>query len=87
MAFCSLGLFFWLTTHYQKTCPTKPDERTGTVYPLDEHGRVVYLTLSEHRTVVAGEAGGIALGLCIGFIEIRHRWIGRKNRTAPIIPG
>jgi len=85
--FSSLGLFFWVTTHYQKTCPTTPDEQTGAVYPLDEHGRFVYLTLPEHRTVVASETFYIAMWLCAGVVEIRHLWLRRKERTAPILPG
>jgi hypothetical protein len=87
LLFSSLGLFFWATTHYQETCPTTPDEQSGAVYPLDEHGRFVYLTLSEHRTVVAAQTFYIAMWLCAGAVEIRHGWLRRKERTAPILPG
>jgi hypothetical protein len=81
---------FWLTTSYQKICPTAPDEQAGAIYPLDEHGRFVYLTLAQHRNVVAAEAYLIALAFCaacLGVVEMRRRWLRQKERTAPILPG
>ena len=87
MLFSSLGLFFWLTTNYQKRCPTTPNEQAGAIYPLDEHGRFVYLTLAQHRKVAAAEAWGITLGICCGTVEIRDRWLRyAKKRGSPVRP-
>ena len=79
MLLLSLGLLFWLDLHYQKIRPTTPNEQGGAVYPLDDHGRVVYLTLGEHRRFVAVEACFIALWLCGGAIEIWRRWVRRRE--------
>jgi hypothetical protein len=45
----------WLINHYEKSCPTQPSEEKGITYPLNEHGSVVYLTLVQHRRVLALE--------------------------------
>ena len=87
MAFCSLGLLFWLTTNYQNTRPTTPNELVGAVYPLDEHGRFVYLTAAEHQKIIASQACCYALLACYIAVEIRYRRQRRaKDQNAPIHP-
>ena len=82
----SLAVLSWLTANYQNICPKTPNEQAGAVYPLDVRGRVVYLTLAEHRKFFASEACFIALWLCMGAVEIRRRWLRRaegRNTPAP----
>src|SRR5271168_1868573 len=59
----SLGLFFWLTRYYFGICPTEPDNQIGVIYPLNEHGRVVYLSLAQHRNLQEATALWI-VGAC-----------------------
>jgi hypothetical protein len=80
MLFSSFGLLFWLTMRYQRMCPTTPDELTGAIYPLDEHGRFVYLTLAQHRNVAAAQTFLVAMLLCAGVVEIRNRWLRSANK-------
>ena len=85
MLFSSAGLLFWLTASYQKTCPATPNEQAGAIYPLDERGRFAYLTLAQHRNVVAAEACFITLWICTGIVEIRNGWLRRaRKRSAPV---
>jgi hypothetical protein len=43
-----IWLAFFYSTHYcQNTRPTVSDEQSGRIYPLSEHGHIVYLTLGE----------------------------------------
>jgi hypothetical protein len=64
MLYLSAVPAFWLDMHYQHTCPTTPNEQSGAVYPLDDHGRVVYLTLAEHRKFEAALTYFIGMWLC-----------------------
>jgi hypothetical protein len=61
----SIGLTSHLFDHYQRTCPKELDEQDGFIYPLNNHGSVVYLNLAEHRTMQAAWAylGGSVLGI------------------------
>jgi hypothetical protein len=72
----SLGLTFHLFDHYQRTCPK--DEQDGFIYPLNNHGSVVYLNLAEHRTMQAAWAylGGSVLGLFAFGI-----WLSREPKV------
>jgi hypothetical protein len=82
LLFSSFGVLFWLTQNYQKACPTAPDEQAGAVYPLDEHGRIVYLTLAEHQKLVVDERCLFALCLCVGAIEVRDMLRRRARRNS-----
>ena len=73
MALSAIGLVTWLTRTYQNTCPTEPNEQAGAVFPLDDHGRIVYLTLAEHKRVIAGETCFITLWISVLVVEIMHR--------------
>lgn len=68
----------WLTYHYEKICPIDRDERVGAVYPLNEHGNVVYLTLGQHRQILAGQTYLIGSVLCSFAIGI---WTSLKPRA------
>lgn len=52
LLFCSLGILFWLNSRYYNKCPTTRNERVGAIYPLDNNGRFVYLTLAQHRSLL-----------------------------------
>jgi hypothetical protein len=87
MLFSSLGLLFWVTTRYQRICPTTPNEQVGAIYPLDEHGRFVYLTSGQHRNVAAVEAYLIVSWLCAAVVETRNVLLRRaKKLSAPVHP-
>src|ERR1700722_9146184 len=66
-----------LTYRYEKICPDEPNEQAGTISPLNEHGSIVYLTLAQHRNIVAGEAYLIGSVLC--FLPVAG-WANRKWR-------
>jgi hypothetical protein len=44
-------MLFWLSYHYEKICPQAPDYDRGIIYPLDEHGTILYLTLAQDRKI------------------------------------
>jgi hypothetical protein len=73
MAFCSMGLLFWLTRSYQNTRPTTPNELVGAIYPEDEQGRIVYLTSAEHQEFIAAQAFVVAMVVCVAAVEIRRQ--------------
>jgi len=76
----SLASLTWLTGSYQKICPPMPNEQVGAIYPLDERGRFVYLTVAQHRNMVAAQALFIALWLCTVVVEVRNGWQRRANK-------
>jgi hypothetical protein len=76
----SVILYPWLTDHYQKICPKKPDEERGSIYPLNEHGSIVYLTLEQHRKILAGTACLVGSWVCFLAVGI---WIERGKTTIP----
>ena len=41
-----------LTQYYQATRTEFPESKLGRIYELNEHGRIVYLTLPEHCLVL-----------------------------------
>jgi hypothetical protein len=56
-----------LSMRYQKTLPTESDPDEGRIYPMDDHGHIVFLNTDENRqfhsllwggwlTVAAGSA-------------------------------
>ena len=71
-------ILFWLTDHYAKMCPLEPDEQVGAVYRLNDHGSIVYLTLAQHRKMVAGQAYLVGAILCFVAVEI---WSSRQSRA------
>jgi len=60
-----------LVDHYGKICPTKPDEQAGFIYSLNDHGTALYLTLSQHREIVALE---IYLAVSVPFLFAVGTW-------------
>jgi len=69
-------LLFWLTDHYAKTCPAEPDEQAGATYRLNDHGSVVYLTMSQRRNMLAGQAFLVVSILCFVALEV---WTSREQ--------
>jgi hypothetical protein len=66
-----------LTYHYEKICPSEPDERAGAIYPLNEHGSIVYLTLDQHWKILAGQIYLIGSVFCFLAVGV---WANRKRR-------
>ena len=76
----NVTLLPWLTNHYQKNCPKKLDEERGVIYPLNEHGSIVYLTLEQHRKMLAGNAYLVGSVFCFFAVGM---WIERGKTTIP----
>jgi hypothetical protein len=76
----NVTLLPWLTSHYQKICPKKLDEERGVIYPLNEHGSIVYLTLEQHRKMLAGNAYLVGSVFCFFAVGM---WIERGKTTIP----
>jgi len=59
---------FWLRNQYARSLPHFANSAVGRTYPLNTHGRVVYLTSSEHTPlhtlIISSE------GLFVGVILI-----------------
>jgi hypothetical protein len=72
-----ITLLPWLSAHYQKICPTTPDEQAGIIYPLNQHGSIVYLTLAQHRKILAGDA--YLAGSVLGFVVLGVWATGRPS--------
>ncbi|MFZ0782007.1 MAG: hypothetical protein WAM86_12755 [Candidatus Sulfotelmatobacter sp.] len=51
--FLSLFFNFWLWQFFAQTRPTAPDPANGRIYSIDNHGRVVYLTMIEYCAAYA----------------------------------
>ena len=67
------------------TEPQRDRQLAKSTDPLDERGRFAYLTLAQHRNVVAAEACFITLWICTGIVEIRNGWLRRaRKRSAPV---
>ncbi|HEX8817129.1 MAG TPA: hypothetical protein VF753_16650 [Terriglobales bacterium] len=62
----SLAILVWLSAHYFSICPRVPDLQTGHVFPLDNHGAIVYLTKSENFKMLA--AKGLFLATWLAFV-------------------
>jgi len=72
----STALLFWLTHNYQRTCPASPDEGRGIIFPLNEHGSIVYLDSAQHHTYLA------ACGYMImsGLFFVGGVWMKQRNK-------
>jgi hypothetical protein len=60
--------FYYLSNHYDDTRPTVADEVSGRVFPLNSHGHVVYLTMTEEyliRFLVLAAVGCFISGFVI----------------------
>lgn len=74
----SMVCLFW---HYAETRPIAAQQQVGRVYPLNIHGRVVYLTRPEHIGVDLLEATAVVcialFSLCI--LILKHRETARLS--------
>jgi hypothetical protein len=77
MVLIPLTLLSRLYDHYEKICPVRQDDAAGAIFPLNEHGSIVYLTLSQHKNIVAGEAYAIGTWVCAVAVGV---WANRKRR-------
>lgn len=67
-----------LSVCFVRTCPAAPDPPSGHIYPLDNHGHVVYLTLWQHRWfegLLAFAFASVATLVCKGLVE----WFSRSG--------
>jgi hypothetical protein len=72
-----VGLLFvaspWLLSQYVASAPSAADPLSGHVQPFNQHGIVVYLSMSE-QLCVHGSAGlGVLLLGASGLLLARHR--------------
>jgi hypothetical protein len=70
----TLGLCFWVSScvlweHYAHTRPAVQQPDLGRVYPLNEHGTVVYLNSHEHFLLYTLMVVGYGLILLTGAIH------------------
>jgi hypothetical protein len=81
MAFIS---FFSAVSYVYVDAPNKPDQLTGHIYPLNNHGYVTYLTRREDRTRKGLFAAFVIFGAAAIFIDWR---IGsgrsQRNQSGP----
>jgi len=61
---CTAYFYF----HYADTCPTAEEKEIGRSYPLNVHGRIVYLTRTEKFQLNALE--GVTVGCGLTFIAL-----------------
>jgi hypothetical protein len=61
---CTAYFYF----HYADTCPTTEQTEIGRSYPLNVHGRIVYLTRTEKFRLNALE--GVTVGCILSFIAL-----------------
>jgi hypothetical protein len=77
MVLIPLILLSRLYDHYEKICPVRQDDAAGAIFPLNDHGSIVYLTLSQHQNIMAGEAYLFGSFVCCVAIAV---WVNRKRR-------
>ena len=55
LAFLAFAILFSLNSHYLSSCPANPSVQRGQIYPLDNHGKIVYLTKTENNKILFAE--------------------------------
>jgi len=78
----SIGLASSLFNSYHRTCPKEVDEQDGFIYPLNNHGSIVYLNLAEHRKM---QAAWTYLVMSVVGVFIFGVWLSREP-TAETVP-
>lgn len=65
----------YLVDHYERVCPVVADEKTGTIFQLNEYGDIVYLTRREHQRVLIIKyyATCSGIGMAVSIIVIGKR--------------
>jgi hypothetical protein len=85
MALCGLGLtgWVWAMSVYQSylDLPSSPNSATGSIYPLNIHGSVVYQTLQQKLYRERWEFWSMAAFCCGGALYAVYRWISEKKRV------
>jgi hypothetical protein len=80
----AVGTFMWLSNHYQEICPTVMNQQDGNIYSLNEHGRIVYLTLEEHLKLQAAETYFTGAVLCFFALMAWEFWKRHaENESGP----
>jgi hypothetical protein len=75
--FVFLGLFF----HYSYTLSTVPNQRAGEIYPLNNHGHIVYLNHQQNLRLDLW--GWLAALFAVIFVLI---WAYIRSREDPMLP-
>lgn len=73
LAFTSL---FGLYAHYLRICPEDADPPSGHVFPFDNRGHIIYLTLEQHRLfdrILVFAFACLAVSAILQLIERRFR--------------
>ena len=80
---CGLGLaaWVWAMSVYQSylDLPSSPNPATGSIYPLNIHGSVVYQTLHQKLYRERWEFWSMAVLCCGGALYAVHKWISEKK--------
>ena len=82
IAVLSGGILFWMNGHYFNTCPKAPDIASGHIFPLDNRGTFVYLTLAEHNKITASIdvfGGAIACSICAELFRLIWKELRRTR--------
>jgi hypothetical protein len=74
---CGCG-FFSTERYFQGTLPRSLDEKSGHIYPKNNHGVVVYYSLRELCIVDGLFFGGAAIGLIGGVLWRRQEKNGSR---------
>jgi hypothetical protein len=82
---CGLGLtgWVWALSVYQSylNLPSSPNPVTGSVYPLNIHGSIVYQTLQQKLYRERWEFWSMVVAICGASLGAVHRLISREKAS------
>lgn len=83
MVLCALGLagWVWAMSVYQSylNLPSSPNPATGSIYPLNIHGSVVYQTLQQKLYRERWEFWSWVIAGCGAALFAIYKWISEKE--------
>jgi len=82
-ALVSFALKLFLFYYLMDISPRTPNIATGQVWPLNNHGYIVYITRSQNIVQYVLFYAFIALGLAAGGLNIRWNAIKNKYHETP----
>jgi hypothetical protein len=79
----SLAFLIGLNHYYQITRSPVADSQAGRIYPLNDHGKIVYLTKTEDAWIFAAEALFFGTWLCAAGFGLGN-WAVKKLNNASV---
>jgi hypothetical protein len=76
-----MAILVSLNSHYLSVCPKVPDLQTGQIYPLDNHGTIVYLTEAENTKMLIAKDSLIGVALLAIGITTANAVLKRMNAS------